>query len=123
MDPNISAAHSPMQNQVFEISRALIAIAAGTLIGYAFGLFQAVARRRAELREREGKLKSGWSLMPGAGARVAYFLVVLVGIQLVCPLLFADGTQWIVSGGVVAGYGWTLYRELRRRVAADRAAR
>jgi hypothetical protein len=32
----------------------------------------------------------------------------------VCPLLFRDGTQWWVSGGVVAGYGWTLFQQLQR---------
>lgn len=105
---------------VFEIARVTLAVAAGGLIGYAFGLLQAVARRRHEEQERTGALKSGWSLMPGAGARVAYFLVALVLVQFICPLLFANGTQWFVSGGVAVGYGWTLYRELRRRIAAAR---
>jgi hypothetical protein len=37
-------------------------------------------------------------------------LVVLVAIQVVCPIFFGDNqTQWWVSGGVVAGYGATLY--------------
>jgi len=109
-----------METRLFDFARIGLALLGGGLIGYAFGLLQAVARGRHEKREQQGKLKSGWSLMPGAGARVAYFLVVLALIQLVCPLLFADGTQWFVSAGVVGGYGWTLYRELRRRIAANR---
>jgi len=110
-----------MQSPLFEFFRITLALVGGALIGYAFGLLQTAARRRHEQKERDGKLGSGWSLMPGAGGRVAYFLIALVAVQIVCPLLFADGTQWFVSGGVVAGYGWTLYRELRRRIAADRA--
>jgi hypothetical protein len=109
-----------MQSPLFDFGRIALAVLAGALIGYAFGLLQAAARRRNEQQERDGKLTTGWSLMPGAGVRVAYFLVVLVVVQLVCPLLFADGTQWFVSGGVILGYGWTLARELRRRIAANR---
>ena len=79
------------------------------VIGYAFGLLQAVALRRHEQRQQTGKLKSGWSLIPGSGARVAYLLIALALVQLVCPLLFVAGTQWLVSAGVLAGYGWTLF--------------
>jgi hypothetical protein len=99
------------------ISELLIHLAAagsGGILGYAFGVLQQAALRRNELRQQQGNLKSGWSLMPGAGARVVYFLLTLIVVQVVCPLLFRDGTQWWVSGGVVAGYGWTLLRQLLR---------
>ena len=97
------------------IFSSLLGLAAGSGIGYAFGLLQAAALRRNEQRQREGKLNSGWSLMPGAGARVSYLLITLLVIQVICPLLFSDGTQWWVSGGVMLGYGWTLYRQLMLR--------
>jgi len=105
---------------LFDLARSALGLAAGSLIGYAFGLLQAAARRRHVQQERDGKLKNGWSLMPGSGARVAYLLVALALVQVVCPLIFVEGTQWFVSGGVVIGYGWTLYRELRRRIVAAR---
>ncbi|SRR5258707_512741 len=90
---------------------------AGVLIGAGFGMVQDAARRRNERRQQEGKLNSGWAVMPGSGARVAYLLIVLVLIQVVCPLLFVGGTQWWVSGGVVAGYGVMLFLQLRQRRA------
>jgi hypothetical protein len=34
---------------------------------------------------------------------------------LICPLLFEEGTQWLVSAGVAAGYGWVLFQQLRQR--------
>ncbi len=94
---------------------SLLGLTAGSGIGYAFGLLQAAALRHNEQRQREGKFKNAWSLMPGAGARTAYLLITLLIIQVVCPLLFRDGTQWYVSGGVMLGYGWTLFRQLMRR--------
>ncbi len=102
-----------MQITVIEIARDLVGLATGGFIGFAFGLLQQAALRRHEERERAGQLKSGWSLMPGSGTRVAYLLVALALVQLICPLLFVDGGQWLVSAGVMFGYGWTLFRRLR----------
>lgn len=98
-----------------ELLRPALAVIVGAGIGYAFGLLQDAALRRNELRARLGQFNNGWSLMPGSGARVALLLVALVLIQFVCPMLFADHTQWWVSGGLLAGYGWTLYRQLRAK--------
>jgi membrane protein implicated in regulation of membrane protease activity len=56
-------------------------------------------------------------VMPGSGRRVAYLLVALVLVQIVCPLLFTNGVQWWVSGGLVAGYGVVLYWQLRQRLS------
>ena len=108
-----------METYLMEFFRAPVALAAGGLIGYGFGLAQNIALRHNEKREKEGVLKSGWSLMPGSGARVAYLLVALLLIQLVCPLLFAGGTQWMVSAGTLAGYGWVLFVDLRRKLRAS----
>jgi hypothetical protein len=102
---------------VINLLQVTLALGAGAVIGLGFGTLQEAALRRHEQREREGKFKNGWSIMPGSGARVAYLLITLALIQLVCPMLFADGTQWWVSGGVVAGYGWPLFQRLRRRRA------
>lgn len=101
-----------------ELLRNTVALGAGGLIGYAFGLLQNAALRRHQQLEQTGKLKSAWSLMPGSGARVAYLLCALLLVQLVCPLIFVGGTQWFVSGGVLLGYGWLLYAQLRLKLKA-----
>lgn len=100
-----------------DMFREFIGLAAGAIIGAGFGMVQDAARRRYEKRQQTGQLKTGWAVMPGSGARVAYFLIALVLVQLACPLLFSDGTQWWVSAGVVVGYGGMLFRQLRRRQA------
>ena len=96
------------------------ALAVGALIGYGFGLIQEAAARRYERLQNTGKLKTGWAVMPGSMRRTAYLLVALAGVQLICPLLFNNGCQWWVSGGVVAGYGWALYNKLRQTMNAYR---
>jgi hypothetical protein len=95
--------------------RSLFALSAGGMIGYAFGLIQNAARLRYEKMQLAGKFKSGWSIIPGSGARTAYLLIALLLVQLICPLLFEEGTQWLVSAGVAAGYGWVLFQQLRQR--------
>lgn len=105
-----------MEIHVADILRSSVGVLVGVVIGLGFGMIQDAARRRHEKRQQEGKLGSGWSLMPGSGARVAYLLIALVLIQIICPLLFSAGTQWWVSGGLVAGYGWVLFRQLRQRL-------
>ncbi len=96
------------------IVRIIMALAAGGLIGYTFGLVQNAARIRNEKKQLEGKLSSGWSIMPGSGLRVACLVVTLALIQVICPMLFEDGTQWWVSGGVGMGYGFVLLQQLFR---------
>src|SRR5271163_1671053 len=96
---------------------SITSLLAGGIIGLAFGYVQETAWRRHQRLQQEGQLNSGWAVMPGSMRRVAYLLVALAGVQLVCPLLFANGCQWWVSGGVVAGYGSILLQQLRRRMA------
>jgi hypothetical protein len=110
-----------METSLTNILCDLAGLVAGGGIGLAFGLLQQVARRRNEERERSGEQQSGWSLMPGSGVRVAYLVLTLAAVQVICPLLFREGTQWWVSAGVVFGYGVTLYRELRLRMALQSA--
>jgi hypothetical protein len=102
-----------MIGQLLDVMRPLLAVAAGGAIGCTFGALQNSARLRHEKRQREGNLRSEWSIVPGSGRRVAYLLVTLAGIQVVCPLLFVDGVQWAASAGVVGGYGWMLWRRLQ----------
>ncbi len=109
-----------MQIHLVDLIRDLAGLVAGGGIGLAFGILQQAALRHNERREQSGQLKNGWSLMPGSGARVAYLLLALILVQLVCPLLFADGTQWWVSAGLVLGYGWVLSKQLRHRMKESR---
>lgn len=105
-----------MTYHLFDLLTGSAALLAGAGIGSLFGTLQKAALRRNEQRERSGELKNGWSLMPGAGARVAYLLVALALVQLVCPLLFADGTRWLVSAGLLLGYAAVLFQQLRQRL-------
>jgi hypothetical protein len=95
--------------------RMIAALVAGTAIGFMFGLIQNYALRRNQQRQADGTLNNGWAVMPGSGRRVAYLLIALVLVQIICPLLFQDGSQWWVSGGVCIGYGSTLLRRLLQR--------
>lgn len=108
-----------MQTHFLDFLRSALALTSGAVIGYAFGLIQDVAHRRHLRLEKEGKFKNVWAVMPGSGQRVAGLLLALVLVQFVCPLLFVDGTQWFVSGGVVVGYGWMLYVQMRQRLRAN----
>ena len=98
-------------NQLFTF---IIAAAAGVVLGLAFGALQEAAARRNQRLQEEKKLKSGWAVMPGSFRRVGYLLIALVGVQVLCPFLFASQGPWFVSGGVVLGYGLVLYRQLMR---------
>src|SRR5258707_2575544 len=103
--------------------QAVAGLIVGLMIGLGFGMVQDAARRRNERRQQAGKLNSGWAVMPGSGARVAYLLILLVLIQLLCPLWFVNGTQWWVTGGVVAGYGVMLFLQLRQRLSHNKRGR
>jgi membrane protein YqaA with SNARE-associated domain len=92
---------------------SLVGLAVGGAVGYSFGAIQKAALRRHEKREQAGEFKSAWTVMPGSMTRVAFLLVVLAVIQVLIPVLFDGGMQWVVSGGVVIGYGSTLLKQLR----------
>jgi len=110
-----------MQIHLIDVLCNLAGLLSGAVIGLGFGLLQKKARQEHERLEQSGQLKNAWTLMPGSGARVAYLLLALVLAQVVCPLLFAEGTQWWVSGGLVAGYAVQLYQQLRLRMREARA--
>ena len=98
--------------QMMEVLKLIGALIAGGIIGFAFGTIQERALRRNEQRQAKGELKNEWGVMSGSAKRVIWLMVALIGVQLLCPLLFKDGTQWWVSGGVVFGYGLVLFRRL-----------
>ncbi len=104
-----------LQLLAVDIFRCVVALGAGAAVGFGFGLLQEAALRRHERQQQAGLLTTGWAIMPGSMRRSAYLLLALVLVQIFCPMLFTDGTQWWVSGGVVAGYGAMLFRELHRR--------
>ena len=95
----------------------LLAVLAGGIIGISFGLLQNKAWRRNQQLEQNGNLNNGFAIIPGSMRRVAYLIVALALIQIVCPLLFTNHYEWWVSGGVVGGYGAVLFTQLRRRLA------
>src|SRR5437870_1772762 len=100
--------------QLFQMFGAAIA---GGAIGWAFGLVQQFAAKRHAQMQATGKLNGAWSLMPGSMTRVAFLLVALALVQVICPMFFTGNAQWVVSVGVVFGYGWTLYLAMRARIA------
>ncbi len=104
-------------HQLSAVIAPTAAVAAGGIIGVGFGMLQGAALRQNEARQQAGKLNNGWTIMPGSGVRVFYLLLVLVLIQILCPLLFTEWIKWVVSAGVAAGYGAMLLRQFRRRRA------
>lgn len=108
-----------MQSQLPSLILPPMALGAGAMIGYAFGVIQTAAARRYERLQNEGKFKTAWSATPGSFRRVAYLLIALAVVQFLFPVFFVPGgvSQWCVSAGVVAGYGLTLYRQMRQRRA------
>lgn len=92
------------------------ALVLGGVIGLAFGLVQKTALLRNKKLQEVGGLSSGWAIMPGSMRRVAFLMIALVLVQVACPLFFqSDSVQWVVSAGVLLGYGWTLLDLFRTR--------
>jgi uncharacterized BrkB/YihY/UPF0761 family membrane protein len=96
---------------------ALGGLAAGAIVGVAFGAIQFAAQRKYDLRQRKGQSTSGWIVVPGSFTRVAFLMIALVIIQVCLPSFFLDNIKWMVSVGVVLGYGWTLLQQIRSRKA------
>jgi len=94
------------------------AIVLGGIIGFAFGALQKKALLAHKKRQEEGKLGSGWAIMPGSMGRVAVLLVTLALVQIIFPMFFEGSTiPWLVSAGVVIGYGAALFLQLRHHAA------
>ncbi len=97
-----------------EMLRPALGLVLGGSIGLGFGVLQSAAQRRSRRRQEDGRLRTGWMLVPGSMSRVAYLLVALVLVQVISPGMFAAGGQWWVSAGVAGSYSallaWQLYR-------------
>ncbi len=89
---------------------SLLRLAAGGVIGFLFGSIQNAALVRNRKRQESGTLGQGWAIMPGSFGRIAVLLVVLVAVQVCCPVLFNGRAEWLVSAGVLLGYGWAMMR-------------
>jgi hypothetical protein len=100
-----------MTNTLLTITGLIV----GGLIGLAFGAVQNFALHRNEKRQEAGQLKSGWMVMPGSLTRVAFLMIALVLVQIGMPMLFEGISQWMVSVGLVLGYGWMLFLDFRSR--------
>ena len=104
-----------MKTSLQQILLPICGVILGGVIGFVFGSIQKAALERHRKFQKEGDLKSGWAIIPGSMGRTALLLAILGAVQLACPMFF-DGSniQWMVSAGVVIGYGWTLLQQLRR---------
>jgi hypothetical protein len=101
-----------MNNILISIGAAIL----GGIIGFAFGALQRRALLRHTKRQEEGNLVSGWALTPASTGRVAVLLVTLAAVQAALPMFFQGrGTPWLVSAGVVIGYGLASLHRIRRR--------
>lgn len=100
---------------MFDPIISVAAIVIGGAIGFIFGAFQNAAEAKNARRIEKGSYGAGWAAMPGSFTRVAFLLVVLVAIQVFCPLFFRGNIQWLVSAGVLIGYGSSFVRKLSRR--------
>ena len=107
-----------MITQMMNFSLPIGAFILGSVIGLSFGMIQNAGLARNKKLQEENKISSGRAVMPGSISRTAYLIIVLALVQVACPLFFEGNTiQWIVSSGVVLGYGWTLYSQFRLRTA------
>ncbi len=93
----------------------LAAVIIGIVIGFWFGTMQNAALIENKKKYENGKLKNGLFIMSGSINRVAMLLILLVAIQLTLPMFFQGNIQWIISAGIVLGYGWTFVKQLRSR--------
>jgi hypothetical protein len=103
---------------MIDIILSLFAVIVGFGVGYSFGLLQENARRRNAVAQARGDYKLGMGQLPGTGRRIAYLVLSLLAVQLICPLLFRDGIQWMVSGGLLVGYAIPMWSQLRERLRA-----
>jgi hypothetical protein len=100
---------------IFSLTSAA-ALAVGVVIGFLFGVVQnaALARNRKKLNDKRSHV-TPWGAVPGSMSRVAMLLVVLVAVQVCCPMLFSGDVQWLISAGVLLGYGWSFMKKLQQR--------
>lgn len=79
----------------------------GILVGKSFGSMQ----HSASLHNKQSG-RSLLAILPGSIGRVIILLLMLVFIQILFPFLFNGLIRWLVSVGVISGYGWSLLQRL-----------
>jgi hypothetical protein len=90
----------------------------GAMIGFGFGSFQDAALRRNQRAQESAHHESGWVVLSSSMQRITFLLIVLMAIQLACPIFFAGETlPWVVSAGVVVGYGVKWLKKQRARTS------
>jgi len=104
-----------MNQQIITSFYPFLGMLIGVSIGFVFGTLQNHISERNQKLQISGKLQSGWNLVPGSMTRVALLMVILVVIQAGFPVIFSGQLKWLVSAGVITGYGWTLYQRSRKR--------
>ena len=86
----------------------------GIALGCGFGFIQHESFAHTYLGQID-TLASTWAGISDSWARSIFLLVMLTFFQTVFTLLFGDNDiQWILSGGVVLGYAWTLVQHFRQ---------
>ena len=98
-----------MESSTISILISLAAIVIGYAIGFWFGTIQRNAQNKNKQKYQNGELKSGLFIMPGSMSRVAMLLAILLVMQMTIPMFFKGNIQWILSAGMILGYGWTLF--------------
>jgi len=106
-----------MNSQPFSLLFAILALITGGAIGLLFGLIQNKALIKNKKLQQQGKLKNSLVIMPGSFTRIAGLLIVLVLVQLTCPIFFSGNIQWLVSAGIVLSYSFTLLKQMNNRIS------
>ncbi len=106
-----------MNSQSFSLLFSILALITGGVIGLLFGLVQNQALLKNKKLQREGKLKNNFMIMPGSFTRIAGLLIVLVLVQITCPIFFSGNIQWLVSAGILLSYMFTLLKQMNNRIS------
>jgi len=106
-----------MNNQSFSLLFSILALISGGAIGLLFGLIQNKALLKNKRLQQQGKLKNNLVIMPGSFTRIAGLLIVLVLVQITCPIFFSGNIQWLVSAGILVSYAYTLLKQMYNRIS------
>jgi membrane protein YqaA with SNARE-associated domain len=107
-----------MQPHLIDLLIAVCGLLLGGVIGFTFGSLQQAALHRNRKRQQGQDAAVAMTFFSGSLRRTGFLLMVLVAVQVACPMLFEGAlAPWIVSAGVVVGYGWTLLKKPARKSA------
>jgi len=96
-----------MANVLTDSINLTTALIIGGLIGKLFGSMQNTA-----LTHNKRMQKKTWVLISSSVTRIIILLLMLVLVQILFPFLFDGITRWLVSMGVIFGYGWSILQRL-----------